>query len=65
MSMTAFAAWTAAAPGAGGAGAARGLRVSLGAQSFSPDLREALGRRAQADPAEAFRSACAPPAWRT
>ena len=35
-------------------GAARGLRVSLGVQSFSPDLREALGRRAQADPAEAF-----------
>ncbi len=50
----AFAAWTAAALGAGGAGVARGLRVSLGAQSFSPDLREALGRRAQADPAEAF-----------
>ena len=39
----AFAAW-----------AARGLRVSLGAQSFSPDLREALGRRAQADPTAAF-----------
>ncbi len=50
----AFAAWAAAAPLAGGAGAARGLRVSLGVQSFSPDLREALGRRAQADPAEAF-----------
>jgi len=39
----AFAAW-----------AARGLRVSLGVQSFAPALREALGRRAQADPAEAF-----------
>ena len=50
----AFAAWAAAAQGAGGAGARRGLRVSLGVQSFSPDLREALGRRAQADPAAAF-----------
>jgi len=50
-----FAAWAAAAQGAGGAGAARGLRVSLGVQSFSPDLRRALGRRAQADPAAAFR----------
>ena len=49
-----FAAWAAAAPLARGRGAARGLRVSLGAQSFSPDLREALGRRAQADPATAF-----------
>jgi len=45
-----FAAWAAAG---GGRGAARGLRVSLGVQSFSPDLREALGRRAQANPAEA------------
>jgi len=50
----AFAAWAAAAPVAGRAGAGRGLRVSLGAQSFAPALREALGRRAQADPAEAF-----------
>lgn len=50
----AFAAWAAAAPVAGGAGATRGLRVSLGVQSFAPALREALGRRAQADPAEAF-----------
>ena len=50
----AFAAWAAAAPGAGGAGAARAVRISLGVQSLSPDLREALGRRAQADPAEAF-----------
>jgi len=48
----AFAAWAAAAPGTGGA--ARGRRVSLGVQSFSPELREALGRRAQADPAAAF-----------
>jgi len=51
----AFATWAAAAPVAGGAGAARGLRVSLGVQSLSPALREALGRRTQADPAEAFR----------
>ncbi len=50
----AFAAWAAAAPRARGRGAACGVRISLGAQSFSPDLREALGRRAQADPAEAF-----------
>ncbi|MCX6364099.1 MAG: coproporphyrinogen-III oxidase family protein [Actinobacteria bacterium] len=50
----AFAAWTAAALSAGGAGVARGLRVSLGAQSFDPDLRRALGRRAQAYPAAAF-----------
>lgn len=50
----AFAAWAAAAPVARGRGAACGLRVSLGVQSFAPALREALGRRAQADPAEAF-----------
>lgn len=50
----AFAAWAAAAPVAGGAGPARDLRVSLGVQSFSPDLRRELGRRAQADPAAAF-----------
>lgn len=50
----AFAAWAAAAPVAGGAGAGRGLRVSLGVQSFAPRLRRVLGRRAQADPAEAF-----------
>jgi len=49
-----FANWAAEAPVASGAGAARGLRISLGAQSFSADLREALGRRAQADPVEAF-----------
>jgi oxygen-independent coproporphyrinogen III oxidase len=30
------------------------LRVSLGVQSFDPVLRRALGRRAQADPAEAL-----------
>jgi oxygen-independent coproporphyrinogen-3 oxidase len=51
----AFAAWAATAPRARGRRAARGLRVSLGVQSFSPDLRRALGRRAQADPAAAFR----------
>jgi len=50
----AFAAWAAAAPLARGRGAARGLRVSLGVQSFAPPHREALGRRAQADPAAAF-----------
>ncbi|MCX6374155.1 MAG: coproporphyrinogen-III oxidase family protein [Actinobacteria bacterium] len=50
----AFAAWAAAVSLARGRAAARGLRVSLGAQSFDPDLRRALGRRAQADPAEAF-----------
>ena len=50
----AFAAWAAAAPRAGGAGAAAGLRVSLGVQSFAAGSRVALGRRAQADPAEAF-----------
>ena len=36
-------------------GAPRGVRISLGAQSFSPELRAVLGRTAQADPAEAFR----------
>ena len=41
----AYAAWTAVS----------GVRVSLGVQSFSPDLRAVLGRTAQADPAEAFR----------
>jgi coproporphyrinogen III oxidase-like Fe-S oxidoreductase len=35
--------------------AAPGVRVSLGAQSFSPELRAVLGRTAQADPAAAFR----------
>ena len=35
--------------------AGRGIRVSLGAQSFVPRLRAALGRRAEADPAAAFR----------
>ena len=44
----------AAAPLGGGAAAERGVRVSLGAQSFSPELRAVLGRTAQADPAEAF-----------
>ncbi len=50
-----FAAWAAAAPVAGGAGAGRGLRISLGAQSFDSRLRAALGRCAQEDPAAAFR----------
>jgi oxygen-independent coproporphyrinogen-3 oxidase len=40
----AFAAWA----------AARRLRVSLGVQSFDPQLRESLGRRAAADPEVAF-----------
>ncbi len=31
------------------------MRISLGAQSFSPELRAVLGRTAQADPADAFR----------
>jgi len=50
----AYARWDAAAPVSAAAGAARGLRVSLGAQSFAPELRAALGRRATADPAAAF-----------
>ncbi len=50
-----YAAWAAAAPVAGAAGAARGIRVSLGAQSFSRELRAVLGRTAAADPADAFR----------
>ncbi len=33
----------------------RGVRISLGAQSFSAELRAVLGRTAQADPAAAFR----------
>ena len=41
----AYAAWAAGS----------GVRISLGAQSFSPGLRAVLGRTAQADPAEAFR----------
>lgn len=41
----AFAAWA----------AARGVRVSLGVQSFLPKLRAALGRRPSADPAAAVR----------
>ena len=35
--------------------ASAGVRVSLGVQSFSPELRAVLGRTAQADPAAAFR----------
>jgi oxygen-independent coproporphyrinogen-3 oxidase len=42
----AYAAWAARA----------GVRVSLGAQSFSPALRAVLGRRAAADPGDAFRA---------
>ena len=49
-----YAAWAAVAPVAAGAGAARGIRVSLGAQSFSPALRAVLGRTAVADPAAAY-----------
>ena len=41
----AYAAWAAGS----------GVRISLGAQSFSPGLRAVLGRTAQADPAAAFR----------
>jgi oxygen-independent coproporphyrinogen-3 oxidase len=50
-----YAAWAASARLGGGAAAERGVRVSLGAQSFSPELRAVLGRTAQADPAAAFR----------
>ena len=57
-----YAAWAAVTPLGGSAGGrARGqavppcVRVSLGAQSFSPELRAVLGRTAQADPAAAFR----------
>jgi len=57
-----FAGWAATTPlgrDAGRAARARpvplGVRISLGAQSFSPELRAVLGRTAQADPAEAFR----------
>jgi oxygen-independent coproporphyrinogen III oxidase len=39
---------------AGRGSGGRGLRVSLGVQSFDPALRRALGRRAEADPAGAF-----------
>ena len=41
----AYAAWAAGS----------GVRVSLGVQSFSPELRAVLGRTAQADPAAALR----------
>ena len=58
----AYSAWAATAPlgsaprgRARGASTALGVRVSLGAQSFSPELRAVLGRSAEADPAEAFR----------
>jgi oxygen-independent coproporphyrinogen-3 oxidase len=48
-----FAAWAAAAPVAVGAGAARGIRISLGVQSFSSDLRAVLGRATAVDPGDA------------
>ena len=60
----AFAAWAAAARLAGGAGAARGVRVSLGVQSFSPELRAVLGRRRRPTRPRPS-AACAPPASRT
>jgi oxygen-independent coproporphyrinogen-3 oxidase len=50
----AFAAWAASTRLSPASGALRGVRVSLGAQSFSPDLRAVLGRTVQADPASAF-----------
>ena len=50
-----YAAWAAWAPLGAAAGAARGIRVSLGAQSFSPSLRAVLGRATAADPAAAYR----------
>jgi oxygen-independent coproporphyrinogen III oxidase len=51
----AYATWAAGAPLGRVPGAPRGVRISLGAQSFSPDLRAVLGRTAQADPAAALR----------
>ena len=50
-----YAAWAAGARLSAALGAPHGVRVSLGAQSFSQELRAVLGRTAQADPAEAFR----------
>ena len=52
----AFAEWAAGgkAAAAGREAPLRGLRVSLGVQSFDAGLRTALGRRATADPAAAF-----------
>jgi oxygen-independent coproporphyrinogen-3 oxidase len=50
-----YAAWAAGARLSPAADATRGVRVSLGAQSFSAALRAVLGRTAQADPAAAFR----------
>ena len=51
----AYAAWAASTRLSPASGARPGVRISLGAQSFSPGLRAVLGRTAQADPAEAFR----------
>jgi oxygen-independent coproporphyrinogen III oxidase len=50
-----YAVWAADAALALEPGAPVGVRVSLGAQSFSRELRAVLGRTAQADPAAAFR----------
>jgi len=50
-----YAAWAASAPLGAAASAARGIRVSLGAQSFSPSLRAVLGRTTTTDPAGAYR----------
>jgi len=54
----AFAAWAAAASGGRAAAvsraSSRGLRISLGVQSFAPALRRALGRSTEADPAAAL-----------
>jgi len=55
-----YSAWAASTrPGSAGRRRSRdvppGVRISLGAQSFSPELRAVLGRTAQADPAAAFR----------
>jgi oxygen-independent coproporphyrinogen-3 oxidase len=48
-----YAAWSAATPVSAAPGGAHGLRVSLGAQSFSPALRRVLGRTSDADPTAA------------
>ena len=51
----AYAAWAAGTAVSSAPGEPRGVRVSLGVQSFSSGLRTVLGRTAQADPAEAVR----------
>ena len=50
-----YAEWAAVARRSASPGTSRGVRVSLGVQSFSAELRAVLGRTAQADPGEAFR----------